>query len=248
MKISILMPTYECPSDLLEKSIISVALQTHFDWEIIIKDGSENHPATDDNRIRDLIGFLEESKRGKYINSPDGPPPDESGAFKHNGFYDALNRCVEASTGKILCLLCSDDERGNPDTLALVNEEFERHGPGPFCLYGACEWIDREGKYLETKVPPIVPVTFDVIMRDYPFYTPSIFWNRAVHDKFGLFDEKQWAWCADLDFWLRVWRGIDSQFTPRVIGKYRVWDTSQARSNSDLLGKEGTEILRRHRS
>lgn len=243
MKISVLMPTYNCPTDLLEKSLSSVTSQTHSDFEIIIKDGDVAHPAVNAVVISDILKGL--GNKAKYINSPDGPPKEESGAFGHNGFYEALNQCVSASSGDVLCLLCADDERGDSGTLSYVNGEFEQHGISPFCLYGACEWVDRTGGHIAFKQPPAV-VTFDTFLRDYPLYTPSIFWNRAVHDKFGLFDEKNYAWCADFDFWLRAWRGIDSKFTPRVIGKYRVWETSQARENGERLGAEGREILKRH--
>jgi glycosyltransferase involved in cell wall biosynthesis len=244
MKISVLMPTYNCPSDLLVKSLTSVTSQLYSDFEIIIKDGDIHRPAIANPAIASILENLGE--KAKYINSPDGPPADESGAFGHNGFYEALNQCVRESTGDILCLLCSDDERGDAGTLSYVNDEFERHGPTPFCLYGMCEWINRQGEHIAFKQPHTIPITYENIICDYPFYTPSIFWNRAVHDKFGLFDLNYW-WCADFEFWLRVWRGIDSKFAPRVIGKYRIWETSQARENGPLLSNEGLRILKKYK-
>ena len=95
MKVSVLMPTYDCPPELLEKSILSVFRQSHTNVEIIVKDGCLNNPALNDSRIAGL--FRDLGSRIQYILSPDGPPPEQSGAFKHNGFYDALNEAIKSS-------------------------------------------------------------------------------------------------------------------------------------------------------
>ena len=241
MKISVLMPTYECPSDLLIRSVESVFEQTHKDVELIIKDGGTLHRAMDIDEFR--IFYPEYSDRIIYFCSEEKRIYGQTGKFGHNGFYQALNDCVNAATGDVLCLLCSDDERGPSDTLAYVNSEFEQHKNSPFFLYGACEWIDRDGKYLETKTPPTI--TFESLLRDYTLFTPSLFWNKAVHQNFGLFNEKL-AWCADVDFWLRCWRGMETKQTSRILGKYRVWDVSQARANESSLWEQSSAIQKQH--
>jgi len=245
MKISLLMTTYNNPPDLVEKSIMSVVNQTHQNFEMLIKDGDVNHPAIDSPIIRNLIESLKE--KVKYVCSKDGPPENECGNSTHNGPYEAMNWCIRESTGDILSFLSVDDERGDPTVLAHVNEEFELHGPEPFMLYGACEWIDRRSNHIAFKQPPVVPITFESLLRDYTLYTPSIFWNRAVNEKFGVFDEEHYKWCGDLDFWLRAWRGMDSKFTPEIIGKYRVWGVSLSRDNSDIMGPESLSIQKKHR-
>jgi len=246
--ISILMPDYNCPADLLEKALVSVFKQTYEDWEIVIKDGNPDEPVISSAKIASLV-CAPESKIRYYVGAE---PADRQN--RQNSYYEALNWCITHSIGDILTVLAGDDERGGPFTLETVNYEFELHkiavdlGYRPeFCLYGACEWINYAGEHLEFKQPPVLPVTFDEILRDFPFYTPSIFWNRAVHDKFGLFDTS-FPWCADLDFWLKTWRGIDSKFTPEVIGRYRHWAVSQQRDNGDLAGREGTRILEKWRA
>lgn len=243
MKISILMPTYDCPRDLLSRSLMSVFEQTHKDVEIVIKDGSVNNPALNDVANLDLY-LSKYPEQIKYVCSPETTPSEQLGRFRHNGFYEALNQCIEMATGDILCLLCSDDDRGPIDTLEYVNEEFERRDKSPFFLYGACDWIDRDGRYLETKTPPVV--TFESLLRDYTLFTPSLFWNKAVHENFGFFNEKL-AWCADVDFWLRCWRGMETKQTLKVLGRYRVWGTSQARANESELWKQSRLIQENHR-
>lgn len=242
MKISVLMPTYECPSDLLMQSLASVFSQAHEDIELIIKDGSQNHSAIENVDVRNI--YCAFADKIVYVNAPETPPPDQIGRFGHNGFYEALNFCVQAATGDILCLLCSDDELGAKDTLSYVNSEFEQHGSDPFLLYGSCDWIDRNGKYIDAKKPP--EVTFESLLRDYTLFTPALFWNKAVHQNFGFFNQNL-AWCADMDFWLRCWRYIDTKRTTRTLGRYRVWDVSQARANEDSLQKQSLLIQKSHK-
>jgi hypothetical protein len=239
--ISILMPVYNCPPDLLEKALVSVFKQTYADWEIVIKDGNIYKPAIQSPKICSLIKTP--NTKVKYFCEPESADR----ANRQNSYYEALNWCIENSKGDILTVLAGDDERGGPFVLEHVADEFEKHGPSSFCLYGACEWVNHAGEHLVYKQPPVLPVTFDVILNDFPFYTPAVFWNRAVHAKFGLYDTS-YPWSADLDFWLKTWRGIDSKFTPEVIGKYRQWSVSQQRDNGDLAGQEGTRILEKWRA
>lgn len=242
MKISVMMPTYECPPDLMAKSLTSVLDQSHKDVEIIVKDGSLERRAIDDPFIRSL--FCHYQDKIVYVNAPETPPKDQLGYFGHNGFYEALNYCVKASTGDILCMLSSDDELAAKDTLEYVNKHFEPYKYEPTVLYGRCDWIDRNGVYFDSKKPP-EKVTFESLLKDYTLYTPAIFWNKAVHTSFGYFNEKL-AWCADMDFWLRCWRWINTNQTTRTLGRYRVWGTSQARSNTGALRDQGLAIQKLH--
>jgi glycosyltransferase involved in cell wall biosynthesis len=242
MRISILMPTYNCPPDLFEKALVSVFKQTYTDWEIVIKDGNIDQPAISSQKLNSLI--TAPSSKIKYFVEAESADRENH----QNSYYDALNWCIENSTGDILTVLASDDERGGGYVLEHVNSEFENLASGPFCLYGACEWVNRAGEHICFKQPPVLPVTFNEILRDFPFYTPAVFWNRAIHEEFGLYDAKNYPWSADLDFWLKTWRGIDSKFTPEVIGKYRQWEASQQRNHGDLAGQEGSRILEKWRA
>jgi glycosyltransferase involved in cell wall biosynthesis len=244
VKISILMPTYDCPPRLLRKSISSVFAQTHTDVELIIKDGCVSNPAISNTMIKGLVSKL--GSKVTYILSPDGPPPEESGFFRHNGFYQALNECVNAATGEVLSLLCSDDDRGDSETLAFVNDEFERHGNSPFFLYGITEYTDVADTSTRMTQSNTIPITYESLLKAYTLGTPAFFWNRAVHDKFGLFNAGEYPWAADLEFWLRCWRGIESKFVPRVLGRYRVWGVSQCVENQELVSTETARILEKH--
>lgn len=240
MRISVLMPTYECPEDLLYRSIQSVLQQRHGDFELIIKDGSVENPAIHNSVfLNDCIE--DRPDQIKYINTPETTPADQLGVYKHNGFYQALNDCVLAATGDVLCLLCSDDEFGDQFTFNYVNSEMTGHAGHPYMVYGSCDWITRSGINFDAKRPPD-NLTFEGLLKDYTLYTPAIFWNRAVHQVNGLFSEHL-AWCADMDFWLRAFRrGLITKRIPRTLGRYRVWGTSQARMNSHALRMQGEFI------
>ena len=243
MKISILMPTYDCPPHLMVKSLGSIVNQTHQDFEIIIKDGCVDNPAINDSGVQELINSL--GSRVKYILSPDGPSSEVSGFYKHNGFYEALDACVEASTGDVLSLLCSDDETGESDTFEYVNQIFTSQGSTPSLVYGQCEWINADGSHNGYKTPPS-SITYEQLLSAYTLYTPALFWSKSIHDRFGLFDYENFSWCADLDFWLRCWKDIQTTFAPKVLGKYRTWETSQCLKNNLLVGAETTVLQRKH--
>jgi hypothetical protein len=131
-------------------------------------------------------------------------------------------------------MLPADDERGDIETLAYVNGEFENHGSSPFLLYGINEFMDRESRHIQNWQSPVIPITYQDLLNEYTLSPPAMFWNRAVHDKFGLFNT-ECEWAGDYEFWLRCWRGIDSKFVPRVLGRYRRWELSQNTSNLKLI-------------
>lgn len=243
-KISVLMATFNNPPILVERSIKSVMAQTHQDFEIIIKDADLDHPAINHPGIRSLLNEL--GPKVTYILAPDGKPhgSEGTGYFGHIGFYEAINQMCKTATGDILTIQNADDERGPVDTLAYVSEEFEKHGPSPFFMYGQCEWVDFDNVAIETRTPP--DMTFEKLKEAFTLYIPAFFWNKAVHEKFGYYDESL-IWAADLDFWLRCWRGMDTMNAPRVIGRYRQWAISQCRENQGtMFAPEADEIRRKH--
>lgn len=243
MKISVLMPTYDCPPEYFVQSVTSVFEQPHQDVELIIKDGDYNLPAIASSReVRDVINRY--SERITYIVGPDGPPPEKSGKLGHNGFYEALNTCIKCASGDIYTLLCSDDLRGPKDTLSFVNEEFEKQHAHMMVLYGWCEWITERGNNIVDKRIP--EQTFESLLKSYSLVTPSIFWSAPIHAAFGYFNELL-PWCADADFWLRCWRYVKTVHAPRILGRYRVWDVSQARENEPALWEESARIQEYHK-
>lgn len=245
MKISMLMPVYSCPPELLEKAIVSVMEQTHADFEIVIKDGDSTNPAIDNSRFTELRKEL--GSKLIYELSLDSRDSERG----RSGFYQALNVCTTKATGDIFSFLAGDDERGESDVLAIVNERFEKHGPSPFLLYGDYEKINKDSSYHSVVHPGSGqqvsnPVTFEELLCDNRLLTPAVFWNRAVYEKYGLFDESL-DWVADYEYWLRIWRGVDKEYVPRTMGRYRIWEVSEQFKNCVQTGIQTQEFITRYR-
>lgn len=245
MKISMLMPAYNCPIELLERAVISVMGQTHKDFEIVIKDGNPARPACFSARFGKLANEL--GSKLKYIVSLDSRD-DKKG---RSGFYQALNVCMTEATGDVFSFLAGDDERGDADVLVVANERFEAYGSRPFLLYGDCERINKDGSHYSVVCPGSGqqvsnPVTFDELLRDNRLLTPAVFWNRAVFEKFGLFDESL-DWVADYEYWLRIWRGIDKEYIPKSMGRYRIWEVSEQFKNCAQTGIQTQAFIGRYR-
>jgi glycosyltransferase involved in cell wall biosynthesis len=252
MKISMLMPVYSCPPLLLEKAIRSVLEQTHQDFEIVIADGNTKDPAVENSAIFNLFNSL--GSKVKYQLLTDSRD-DEN---KRSGFYMSLNRAMRLATGDVLSFLAGDDERGPSDVLSSVNERFQKHGPSPLLLYGDCGRVDLKNRPVSEHEGGFVvrpgmgmsvsnPITFDEMLVRMSLLTPAVFWNRAVYEKFGEFDET-FDWAADYEYWLRIWKGVDKEYISKVMGIYRLWPTSQNSKNGELAHAQGDEIIRRYKN
>ena len=89
MKISIIIPTFNS-SETIQDTINSVIFQNFRNYEIIIVDNNSKDKTIEiikKNRLIDIKFIIE----------------------KDNGVYDAINKGIKLSTGKIISLLHSDD-------------------------------------------------------------------------------------------------------------------------------------------
>lgn len=89
MKISIITVCYNS-AETIEKTIFSVANQTHANIEYILVDGNSK-----DNTL--AIVKKHEEKISKWISEPD------------KGLYDAMNKGINMATGDIIGIINSDD-------------------------------------------------------------------------------------------------------------------------------------------
>jgi glycosyltransferase involved in cell wall biosynthesis len=89
MKISIITVCYNSAAT-LEKTILSVARQTHSNIEYLIVDGNSNDGTLD-------IIQKHEDKITHWISESD------------KGLYDAMNKGITMATGDIIGILNSDD-------------------------------------------------------------------------------------------------------------------------------------------
>src|SRR5690554_6097740 len=90
--VSIIIPLYNC-SDFLKQTIQSILFQTYQNWEVIMVDDCSS-----DNSVLIAQEFVEKDHRIKLIQLE-----------KNSGAAVARNKAIEASTGRFIAFLDSDD-------------------------------------------------------------------------------------------------------------------------------------------
>lgn len=93
-KVSILMPTYNTPADVLRQAVDSVKAQIYENWELCIGDDCSPDP-----EVRELLDALAASDaRIKVVH-----------AQVNGGVSSATNRALELATGEFVALMDHDD-------------------------------------------------------------------------------------------------------------------------------------------
>jgi glycosyltransferase involved in cell wall biosynthesis len=164
MKVSIITVCYNSAAT-IEKTILSVAVQTYKNIEYIIVDG---------NSKDDTLGIIQNhhDKISKWISEAD------------NGLYDAMNKGIAMATGDIIGILNSDDTfnsdtiieeivnfHNNNDVDASIGNVIQHKESGKVVrLYSSKHWSPKKLKM--GFMPP----------------HPSIFFKKETFNKFGRYD------------------------------------------------------------
>ncbi|MEY4011018.1 MAG: hypothetical protein RIT22_142 [Bacteroidota bacterium] len=200
MKISIITVCYNSDAT-IEKTILSVASQTYKNIEYIIIDGNSK-----DNTIEIVKKY--ETIITKWISETD------------KGLYDAMNKGIAMATGDLIGILNSDDTFCNNTVLenivafhstnsieASVGNIIQHKEDGSIVrLYSSKNWSPT--KLSIGFMPP----------------HPSIFFKRALFDKFGIYD---------LGFKI----GADYELVTRFFFKNRItWMYSGITTTAMLVG------------
>jgi glycosyltransferase involved in cell wall biosynthesis len=162
----------------LEQTIQSLLQQTCQDFEYIIIDGA----STD--------GFLDVIKRYpdsriNWISEVD------------QGIYDAMNKGIARSTGKIIGTLNAGDFY-LPQTLELVAQAYQEAQQKEIIIVGDLQMLTKSGSsYLDRSVPGKSKLYFSV-------HQPGLFVTKAVYEHYGLFDTT-YLIAGDYDFVLRIY-------------------------------------------
>jgi GT2 family glycosyltransferase/glycosyltransferase involved in cell wall biosynthesis len=130
--LSIVMPVYNVPGDLLEKCIRSVLNQSYPSWEICICD--------DGSRRADTLAVL-----AKYRGI--SPKIKIRGLNRNGGISGASNAAAEMAVGDYIVLLDNDDELDQDalwEVAAAINEDPERD-----CIYSDEYKIDMDGRLID---------------------------------------------------------------------------------------------------
>jgi len=185
----------------------SLRMQTFHNYEHIIIDG-----ASSDGTI-DVIKELADEKT-KWTSEPD------------SGIYEALNKRINMSSGKVICILHSDDEFAEPKVLETVADVFNSNQTDS--VYGDLLYV-RRPKLSTTSHHK--KVTHKVIRwwrsGDFKYNSlkfgwmpphPAFFVKRKVYEDFGGFDSS-FQIAADYEIILRfLWsKKISTAYLPKVI-------------------------------
>ena len=134
--VSILVPTYDRVSSLLERSLPSLLGQSHANIEIlVVGDGSPPHVAEAINGLDD--------PRVRYVHlDVRGPYPDDPGRAWFVKGTPGINAGLLTARGQWICFF-SDDDLLRPDAITTVLGEVRR-GRHELC-YGNIKWHRWDG-------------------------------------------------------------------------------------------------------
>lgn len=119
MLITLITPTYNCV-DSLDSTFESIHSQKYKEFEHIVVDGNSNDGTTDKLKSYPNID--------KLIIEPD------------YGIYDALNKGINNSSGKVVGIMHAGDLFADCDVLQVIADTF-RHNESIDAIYGDLEYI-----------------------------------------------------------------------------------------------------------
>lgn len=160
----------------IRRTIESVLQQTYKNIEYIIVDGKST-----DATCKIVSEYLDDS-RLKFVSESD------------EGIYDAMNKGIRMSTGKLIGIINSDDFY-ETDAVQKVVEAWD--GSAGEILHGLMRQL-RNGKEYG------VILTSADFLHEKMIQHPSCFVVRDVYEKIGLFDT-QYKYVADSEFMMRAY-------------------------------------------
>ncbi|MGW6455341.1 DegT/DnrJ/EryC1/StrS family aminotransferase [Streptomyces sp. NPDC055078] len=165
--VSVLMPCFNRPYLMENRSIPSVLAQTHRAWElVVVSDGLDNHP------VRAAVRSFGDSR----IRYAEIPRPDYTGLDRTRRWYiagaAARNHAERLATGEIIALL-DDDDAFEPNHLADCVRMLTETG-ADLC-YGLVRLYDANlGEYRDSYEPWDAPGTLGAFLTENVLYTPSV--------------------------------------------------------------------------
>ncbi len=178
--VSVVTPSFN-QGEFIAEAIRSVLDQEYPEIEYMIVDGGSSDGTLEILRQTD--------GRVRWVSEPD------------RGQTDAINKGWRRATGDIVAWLNADDFY-YPGALQQVETFFEAH-PEVDGLYGDCDYVDREGRYLRPY--PTRPYDYLLLVREALDFIPqpATFLRRRVLESVGFLDESL-HYVMDFEYWLRV--------------------------------------------
>lgn len=205
----------------IERTLKSVLNQTCKDYEYIIVDGASSDKTVDiikkyEQLFRDMnVGF-------QYISEPD------------DGIYDAMNKGIRMSKGKLIGMVNSDDYYTD-HALDDIKKAADEHPE-----IGIFHGIERQ--FNETGTVCYVGNS-SLMLPKRMISHPTCFVREKVYTEKGLYDTS-FRYAADYDFILRIKEaGVQFLLLDSVISNFSLSGVSQ---NSSKAFKEGLKVRKKH--
>ena len=209
-KVSIVMPVYNTPIELLDLAIRSVLGQRYENWELCICDDTSPSP---DLRIR-LESWQKRDPRIKITYSP-----------KNEGISGASNRALSLATGECVGLLDHDDEL-SPDALFEIVNLLQCH-PDADIVYSDEDKLDPQGRRICPHFKP--DWSPEQFLSGMYFCHFGVYRRRLVEEVGGFRGEFDGA--QDYDLALRIIEKTERIYhIPKILYHWRMAPTSFATS------------------
>ncbi len=179
--VSIITPSYN-RKNFIELNIQSIMNQTYKNIEHIIIDGASN-----DGTI-DILKKYEGKYNMRWISEID------------EGMYHAINKGIKMAKGEIIAYLNTDDLYF-PWSVEVAVRELKKRNIG--MIYGDALRIDLRFNRNKLLLMPLFNYKIFSCVRGLGIIQPSVFLNKSVFEKIGLFDTS-FRVSADSEFWCRI--------------------------------------------
>jgi glycosyltransferase involved in cell wall biosynthesis len=158
---------------------------------------------------------------------------------KDDGMYDAVNRGLRRTSGKI-CAYLNCDEQYLPGTLAAVEAYFEHH-PEVDVLFGDVIVVNQDGSYTCSR-RVLKPRRYHTQVCQLNTFTAATFFRRRILNDPALYFDTKWGACGDAGWVLTLLeRGLRMAVLRRYLAVFT--DTGVNMSLSD----DGVQELSRLR-
>lgn len=231
--ITVIIPTYKRPFNILYRAIDSVLKQTYENIEIIIVDDSPKYDSNK-NEIKERIKELA-SKKIKYIEHD-----------QNRGACAARNTGIINSNGKYIAFLDDDDE-WLPQKLVEQVKKFKDKKVG--LVYCDANIITLRGNTViqeQVRSYNITGMVYDeLIRRNYVGSTSFVILRKEALEKCGLFNEEMVS-AQDYELWLRISQHYKLAVVNKPLVNYYNHEGDRISNNPDKRIKGSEEIIRIH--
>jgi GT2 family glycosyltransferase len=209
-KVSIVMPVYNTPIDLLDLAIGSVERQFYGDWELCICDDASANAEVPER----LSYWAAKDSRIKVTHSE-----------RNEGIAIASNRALALATGEFVGLVDHDDEL-TEDALFEVVKLLQTY-PDADIIYSDEDMLDPQGQRVN---PFFKPDWSPERMLSYMYTSHLTVYTKRRVDEVGGFRPESTG-CQDYDLLFRISEKAERIYhIPRILYHWRVVPTSVAAS------------------